>query len=338
MASSSIKDPIRIVITGAAGQIGYSLIHPICNGDVFGKDQSVILHLLDITPMMGVLQGVVMEIEDTSLPLVKGVVPTDSEETAFKDVDVALFVGAMPRKEGMERKDLLSANVKIFKSQGTALDKFSKKTVKVLVVGNPANTNCYILAHYAQSIPRENFTCLTRLDHNRATAQIASRLKVSPDTIKNVTIWGNHSSTQFPDVRASTVTINGKETPVYEAVKDDNWLKNDFVSAVQKRGAAVIAARKLSSAMSAAKAICDHMHDWWQGTKDDNWVSMGVISDGSYDIEKGLVFSYPVQIKNGKISIVQGLKLDDWSRELIDKTQKELVEEKNDALKATSSD
>lgn len=338
MSSKGTKDPIRIVITGAAGQIAYSLIHQICNGDVFGKDQPVILHLLDITPMMGVLQGVVMEIEDTSLPLVKGVVPTDSEETAFKDVDVALFVGAMPRKEGMERKDLLSANVKIFKSQGTALDKFAKKSVKVLVVGNPANTNCYILAHYAQSIPRENFTCLTRLDHNRAKAQIALRLKVSPDAVKNLTIWGNHSSTQFPDVSSATVNINGKETPVFEAVKDDNWLKNDFVSSVQKRGAAVIAARKLSSAMSAAKAICDHMRDWWQGTEGNDWVSLGLISDGSYDIEKGLVYSYPVQIKNGKISIVQGLKLDDWSREMLDKTQKELVEEKNDALKATSSD
>jgi len=338
MASKSTKDPVRVVITGAAGQIAYSLIHQICNGDVFGKEQPVILHLLDITPMMGVLQGVVMEIEDTSLPLVKGVVPTDSEETAFKDVDVALFVGAMPRKEGMERKDLLNANVKIFKSQGTAMDKFAKKTVKVVVVGNPANTNCYILAHYAPSIPRENFSCLTRLDHNRAKAQIASRLKVSPDAVKNVIIWGNHSSTQFPDVRSATVTINGKETPVFEAVKDDNWLKNDFISTVQKRGAAVIAARKLSSAMSAAKAICDHTRDWWQGTKDNEWVSMGLISDGSYGIEKGLVFSYPVQIKNGKMSIVQGLPVDDWARELIDKTQKELVEEKNDAVKATSSD
>jgi len=338
MSSSTTKDPIRIVITGAAGQIAYSLIHQICSGDVFGRDQPLILHLLDITPMMGVLQGVVMEIEDTSLPLVKGVVPTDSEETAFKDVDVALFVGAMPRKEGMERKDLLNANVKIFKSQGTALDRFAKKTVKVLVVGNPANTNCYILAHYAPSIPRENFTCLTRLDHNRAKAQIATRLKVSPDVVKNVIIWGNHSSTQFPDVHSATVTINSKEIPVYEAVKDDNWLKNDFVSIVQKRGAAVIAARKLSSAMSAAKAICDHMRDWWQGTIDNEWVSLGLISDGSYDIEKGLVFSYPVQIKNGKFSIVQNLKLDDWSREMIDKTQKELIEEKNDALKATSSE
>jgi len=338
MASKSTKDPVRVVITGAAGQIAYSLIHQICNGDVFGKEQPVILHLLDITPMMGVLQGVVMEIEDTSLPLVKGVVPTDSEETAFKDVDVALFVGAMPRKEGMERKDLLNANVKIFKSQGTAMDKFAKKTVKVVVVGNPANTNCYILAHYAPSIPRENFSCLTRLDHNRAKAQIASRLKVSPDAVKNVIIWGNHSSTQFPDVRSATVTVNGKETPVFEAVKDDNWLKNDFISTVQKRGAAVIAARKLSSAMSAAKAICDHTRDWWQGTKDNEWVSMGLISDGSYGIEKGLVFSYPVQIKNGKMSIVQGLPVDDWARELIDKTQKELVEEKNDAVKATSSD
>jgi len=296
------------------------------------------LHLLDITPMMGVLQGVVMEIEDTSLPLVKGVVATDNEETAFKDVDVALFVGAMPRKEGMERKDLLNANVKIFKSQGTAMDKFAKKTVKVLVVGNPANTNCLILAHYAPSIPRENFTCLTRLDHNRATAQIALKLKVSPSAVKNVIIWGNHSSTQFPDARSATVTVNGKAKPVYEAVKDDNWLKNDFVSTVQKRGAAVIAARKLSSAMSAAKAICDHMRDWWTGTKDGEWVSMGLISDGSYKIEKDLVFSYPVQIKNGKISIVQDLKVDDWSREMLDKTEKELAEEKIDAVKATSGE
>jgi malate dehydrogenase len=333
-----MKDPIRIVITGAAGQIAYSLIEQICGGDVFGKDQPLYLNLLDITPMMSVLQGVVMEIEDTSLPLVKGVLPTDNEEQAFKDVDVALFVGAMPRKEGMERKDLLSANVKIFKSQGTALDKFAKKTVKSLVVGNPANTNCYILAHYAPSIPRENFSCLTRLDHNRAKAQIASRLKVSPDAVKNVIIWGNHSSTQFPDVRSATVNIDGKDTPVFEAVKDDNWLKNDFISTVQKRGAAVIAARKLSSAMSAAKAICDHMRDWWSGTPDGQWVSMGVISDGSYDVEKGLVFSYPVQIKNGKVTIVQSLPVDDWARQMLDKTQKELVEEKNDALKATSSD
>ncbi|CAF0829957.1 unnamed protein product [Rotaria sordida] len=339
MASSNkdVKDPIRVVITGAAGQIAYSLVYQICSGEVFGKDQSIILHLLDITPMMGVLQGLIMEVEDISLPIVKNVIPTDNEETAFKDVDVALFVGAMPRKEGMERKDLLSANVKIFKSQGIALDKFAKKSVKVLVVGNPANTNCYILAHYAPSIPRENFTCLTRLDHNRAKGQIASRLKISPDLVKNVIIWGNHSSTQFPDVRFSTVIVDGKETSVYEAIQNDNWLKNEFVSIVQKRGAAVIAARKLSSAMSAAKAICDHMRDWWQGTKDNEWVSMGVISDGSYGIEKGLVFSYPIHIKNGKLSIVQDLKLDDWSREMIDKTQKELIEEKNDALTATSS-
>jgi len=180
--------------------------------------------------MLNVLQGVVMEIEDLSLPLVKGVVPTDNTEVAFKDVDVALFVGAMPRKEGMERKDLLNANVKIFKAQGTALDKYAKKSAKVLVVGNPANTNCYILAHYAPSIPRENFTCLTRLDHNRAKAQIAARLKVSSDAVKNVTIWGNHSSTQFPDVRSATVTIDGKEVPVFDAVNDEKWLKNEFIS------------------------------------------------------------------------------------------------------------
>jgi len=338
MAATGTKEPIRIIITGAAGQIAYSLIHQICNGEVFGKDQPLFLHLFDITPMLGVLGGVVMEIDDCSFPLVRGVVVTDSEEVAFKDIDVALFVGAMPRKEGMERKDLLMANVKIFKAQGLALDKYAKKTVKCLVVGNPANTNCYILAHYAQSIPRENFSCLTRLDHNRAKAQIANRLKISPEVVKNVIIWGNHSTTQFPDVRFATAAVNGVDTPVYDAVKDDHWLKNDFISTVQKRGGAVIAARKLSSAMSAAKAMCDHMRDWWNGTKDNEWVSMGVISDGSYGIEKGLVFSYPVKIKNGSYSIVQGLNIDDWSRDLLDKTQKELVEEKNDAVKATSSD
>jgi malate dehydrogenase len=338
MAATGVKDPIRVLITGAAGQIAYSLVHQIACGDVFGRDQPLFLHLLDITPMLGVLGGLVMEIDDCSFPLVRGVVITDSEETAFKDIDVALLVGAMPRKEGMERKDLLTANVKIFKSQGAALDKFAKKTVKVLVVGNPANTNCFILAHYAPSVPRENFSCLTRLDHNRAKAQIGLRLKVSPENVKNVIIWGNHSSTQFPDVRSATVNVNGADTPVFDAVKDDAWLKNDFISTVQKRGAAVIAARKLSSAMSAAKATCDHMRDWWNGTKGDDWVSMGIVSDGSYGIEKGLVFSYPVRIKNGSYSIVQGLTIDDWSRDLIEKTQKELVEEKNDALKATSSD
>jgi len=338
MAATGTKEPIRIIITGAAGQIAYSLIHQICNGEVFGKDQPLFLHLFDITPMLGVLGGVVMEIDDCSFPLVRGVVVTDSEEVAFKDIDVALFVGAMPRKEGMERKDLLMANVKIFKAQGLALDKYAKKTVKCLVVGNPANTNCYILAHYAQSIPRENFSCLTRLDHNRAKAQIGNRLKISPEVVKNVIIWGNHSTTQFPDVRFATAAVNGVDTPVYDAVKDDHWLKNDFISTVQKRGGAVIAARKLSSAMSAAKAMCDHMRDWWQGTKDGEWVSMGIVSDGSYGVEKGLVYSYPVHIKNGQVSVVQGLAIDDWARELMEKTQKELLEEKNDALKATSSE
>lgn len=228
--------------------------------------------------------------------------------------------------------------MKIFKNQGTALEKFAKKNVKVVVVGNPANTNCYILAHYAPSIPRENFSCLTRLDHNRAKAQIASRLNISAGDVKNVIIWGNHSSTQFPDVRSATVKINGEEKSVAEAIQNDQWLKNDFVSTVQKRGAAVIAARKLSSAMSAAKAICDHMRDWWKGTKDNEWVSMGVISDGSYGIEKGLVFSYPVTTRNGRYTIVQNLTMDDWAKEMIEKTQNELVEEKNDALKATNTE
>ena len=329
-------EPIRVLITGAAGQIAYSLVFAVANGDVFGKDQPIILHLLDIPMMMNALGGVRFELEDCALPLLRDIVTTDQESVAFKDIDVALLIGSMPRKEGMERKDLLACNVRIFKSQGMALDQYAKKTVKVLVVGNPANTNCYIAAKYAPSIPTENFSCLTRLDHNRAKSQIALKLKVTANEVKNVTIWGNHSSTQFPDVRFSKVKLNsGEEKGVYEAVQDENWIKNEFIPLVQKRGAAILAARKLSSAMSAAKAICDHMRNWWFGTQEDDWVSMGIVSDGSYGIEKGLVYSYPVHIKNKQWSIVQGLEVNDWARDLMDKTAKELMEEKNDALEST---
>merc|ERR1719389_1518423 len=247
--------PLRVVITGAAGQIAYSLIYQVASGYVFGMNQPLILHLLDITPMMGVLGGVVMEIQDSALPLVRQVVPTDDASVAFKDIDAAFMVGAMPRREGMERKDLLAANVKIFKVQGEALDKYAKKTVKVLVVGNPANTNALIISHYAPSIPKTNFSAMTRLDQNRAAAQLAAKLDQPISAVKGVIIWGNHSSTQFPD--AEHATIAGKRAA--EVIQDADWLGAQFVPTVQKRGAAVIAARKLSSAMSAAKAACDHM-------------------------------------------------------------------------------
>merc|ERR1711953_1353314 len=271
--NSIMAEPIRVVITGAAGQIGYSLIYMVGSGYVFGPNQPVILQLLDIAPAMGVLGGVCMEIDDCAMPLVKKVIPTDDPEVAFKDADAAFMVGAMPRREGMERKDLLAANVKIFKVQGQALDQYAKKTVKVLVVGNPANTNAFIMSHYAPSIPKDNFTAMTRLDQNRASAQLAQKAGVGVEQVKKCIIWGNHSSTQFPD--ASHATINGKSAA--EVIGDEDWIKNVFIPTVQKRGAAVIAARKLSSAMSAAKAASDHMKDWFQGTSD--FVSMGVFSD-----------------------------------------------------------
>ncbi|KAM4041893.1 malate dehydrogenase, cytoplasmic [Anomaloglossus baeobatrachus] len=328
-----MPETIRVLVTGAAGQIAYALLYNIAKGDVFGKDQPLALVLLDITPMMGVLDGVVMELQDCALPLLKEVIATDKEEVAFKDLDVAVLVGSMPRREGMERKDLLKANVKIFKSQGAALDKYAKKTVKVIVVGNPANTNCLTALKSAPSIPKENFSCLTRLDHNRAKAQIAIRLNVTSDDVKNVIIWGNHSSTQYPDVSHAVVKLQGKDVSVSDAVKDDSWLKGCFISTVQQRGAAVIAARKLSSAMSAAKAICDHVRDIWFGTPEGEFVSMGVISDGNaYGVPNELLYSFPVTIKDKTWKIVQALKIDDFSREKMDATAKELHEEKDMAF------
>jgi len=321
----SEKAPLRVVITGAAGQIAYSLIYQVASGYVFGEDQPLILHLLDIAPMMGVLNGVVMEINDCALPLVSEVVATDDPNVGFKDIDAAFLVGAMPRKEGMERKDLLAANVKIFKVQGEALDKFAKKSVKVLVVGNPANTNALICSHYAPSIPKENFSAMTRLDQNRAAAQLAAKLNQPISAIRKVTIWGNHSSTQFPD--ASQATSNKEAISL-----DQTWLETEFVPTVQKRGAAVIAARKLSSAMSAAKAASDHMKSWFSSTPEDDWVSMGVFSDGSYDTPVGVMFSFPITIKDGKWSIVQGLQLSDFAKEKLALTGKELCEEREEAM------
>ncbi|CAH0714589.1 unnamed protein product, partial [Brenthis ino] len=323
--------PIKVVVTGAAGQIGYSLVYQIASGAVFGPEQPVFLHLLDIAPMMGVLGGVVMELADCALPLLAGVLPTANPEEAFKDVAAAFLVGSMPRREGMERKDLLSANVRIFKEQGQALDKVAHKDVKVLVVGNPANTNAFICSKYAPSIPKENFTAMTRLDQNRAQSQLAAKIGVPVQDVKNVIIWGNHSSTQFPDASNAVVKIGGVEKKVSEVINDDEYLKSTFVSTVQKRGAAVIAARKMSSALSAAKAASDHMRDWFLGTG-DRWVSMGIVSDGSYGTPRDIVYSFPVTVSNGKWQIVQGLTISDFAREKLDATAKELVEEKQDAL------
>ncbi|XP_076655328.1 malate dehydrogenase 1 [Halictus rubicundus] len=326
-----MTEPINVVVTGAAGQIAYSLLYQLAAGSVFGPNQPVILRLLDIPVAMSVLNGVVMELQDLALPLLREIVPTADPAVAFKDVAAAFLVGAMPRKEGMERKDLLAANVKIFKVQGEALDKYARKDVKVLVVGNPANTNALICSHYAPSIPKENFTAMTRLDQNRAQAALAARLGVQVDNVKKVIIWGNHSSTQYPDAAHATVTLPSGTKPVPAAVNDEQWLNTTFVETIQKRGAAVIAARKMSSAMSAAKAAGDHMRDWWMGTNPDEWVSMGVLSDGSYGIPKDIVFSFPVTVQNKQYKIVQGLPINDFGRSKLTVTAKELEEERAEA-------
>uniref|UniRef100_A0A4D5R9P6 Malate dehydrogenase n=1 Tax=Scolopendra viridis TaxID=118503 RepID=A0A4D5R9P6_SCOVI len=328
-----MSEPVKVLVTGAAGQIAYTLLYSLAKGDVFGSDQPLVLHLLDIPPMMTVLEGVVMELMDCALPLLKEVIPTSDEAVAFNDIDAAFLVGAMPRKEGMERKDLLSANVKIFKSQGKALDKYAKKTVKVLVVGNPANTNALVCSKYAPSIPKENFSAMTRLDQNRAQAQIAAKLKIPPQYVKNVIIWGNHSSTQFPDVKHATALIDNQDVKVFDGIGDDAYLTNEFITTVQKRGAAVIAARKLSSAMSAANAACDHMRDWWLGTPPGKYVSMAVYSDGSYGAPTEVMYSFPVTCSSDHSwKIVKDLPIDTFAREKMDLTGKELVEEKTEAL------
>jgi len=329
------KSPVRVCITGAAGQIGYSLVFLIAKGEMFGQDQPLILHLLDIPQMEGVLHGVVMEIEDCAYPLVRGVVPTSKLEEAFKGIDYCLMVGAMPRKEGMERSDLLKANVGIFKEQGRALAEHAKKEVKVVVVGNPANTNALICAAAAKTLDKKNFSCLTRLDQNRATSLIARRLNCTVDQVHNVIVWGNHSSTQYPDVNHAVVRgypFPQSETPVRASVADDEWIQTEFISTVQQRGAKVIAARKLSSAASAAQAIVDHMRDWVKGTGEGRFVSMGVVSDGSYGIPEGLMYSFPVTTCRGSYTIVQGLDIDPFSRAKMDASADELLKEKEEAF------
>ncbi|KAB8491074.1 hypothetical protein FH972_025372 [Carpinus fangiana] len=322
------KEPVRILVTGAAGQIGYALVPMIARGVVLGADQPVILHMLDIPPAADALNGVKMELVDAAFPLLKGVIATTDVVEACTGVNIAIMVGGFPRKEGMERKDVMSKNVSIYKSQASALEKHAAANCKVVVVANPANTNALILKEFAPSIPEKNITCLTRLDHNRALGQISERLNVQVCDVKNVIIWGNHSSTQYPDVSHATVKTPSGGKPVPVLVADDAWLKGEFISTVQQRGAAIIKARKLSSALSAASSACDHIRDWVLGTPEGTWVSMGVYSDGSYNVPAGLIYSFPVTCRNGEWKIVQGLSIDEFSRKKLDLTAEELTEEK----------
>ncbi|KAJ6813999.1 malate dehydrogenase [Iris pallida] len=330
------KDALRVLVTGAAGQIGYALVPMIARGAMLGPDQPVILHMLDIPPAAESLNGVKMELVDAAFPLLKGVLATTDAVEACTGVNVAVMVGGFPRKEGMERKDVMSKNVSIYKAQASALEKHAAANCKVLVVANPANTNALILKEFAPSIPEKNITCLTRLDHNRALGQISERLNVHVGSVKNVVIWGNHSSTQYPDVNHATVVTQGGEKSVRELVANDQWLNGEFITTVQQRGAAIIKARKLSSALSAASSACDHIRDWVLGTPKDTWVSMGVYSDGSYGVPPGLIYSYPVTCEKGEWSIVQGLKIDEFSRAKLDATANELVEEKTLAYSCLS--
>ncbi len=321
--------PVRIAVTGAAGQIGYSLLFRIASGAVFGPNTPVILQLLEITPALGALEGVRMELDDCAFPLLAGVVCTDNAETAFGDADAAFLVGAMPRKDGMERGDLLSANGGIFKPQGQALGAAAKKDVKVLVVGNPANTNAVIAMNNAKGLDPSRFTAMTRLDHNRAMTQLATKVGKSVTDIKKMTIWGNHSSTQYPDL--FHCEVNGQNAAAL--INDQAWIENDFIPTVAKRGAAIIKARGLSSAASAANAAIDHMNSWALGTAEGDWVSMAIPSDGSYGVPEGIISSFPCVCKDGKYSIVQGLDIDDFSRARIDASVAELVEERDEVKK-----
>jgi malate dehydrogenase len=319
------KSPIRVAVTGAAGQIGYSLLFRIASGAMLGDDQPVALQLLEITPALGALNGVAMELEDCAFPLLTEIVQTDDPDVAFGDAGVALLVGAMPRKAGMERSDLLTANGGIFKPQGEALGRSAAKDVKILVVGNPANTNALIAMNNASGLESGRFTAMTRLDHNRAMAQLSKKLDAPVAEVKKMTIWGNHSTTQYPDLFHAEV--GGRNAA--EAVGDQAWLEGDFIPTVAKRGAAIIDARGASSAASAANAAIDHVHDWHLGTPDGDWVSMAVPSDGSYGVPEGLISSFPCVCRDGGYEIVQGLDVDDFSRSRIDASVAELVEERD---------
>ena len=319
-----MKSPLRVAVTGAAGNIGYSLIYRIANGDLFGPDQPVILQLLEITPALPALNGVAMELDDCAFPLLADIVMTDDANRAFAGANWALLVGARPRGKGMERKDLLSANAAIFSVQGKAINANAASDIRVLVVGNPANTNCLIAKSNAPDVPAERFTAMTRLDHNRAASQLAKKAGVPVTAVKKVTIWGNHSATQYPD--AHHAEINGQ--PVPQVINDATWLKETFVPTVQKRGAAVIEARGASSAASAANAAINHVQTWYHGTVSGDWTSMGIPSTGAYDSPADVIFSYPVTVSNGQISIVEGLSLSEYDRQLIAVTANELVEER----------
>ncbi len=318
-----MKNPVCITITGAAGQIGYQLAFRIASGQMLGSDQPVILKLLEIAPALAALQGVAMELDDCAFSTLAGVVATDDANVAFTDSDYALLVGARPRGPGMERKDLLEANAQIFSVQGKAINDHAKPGIRVLVVGNPANTNALIASANAPDIDPANFTAMTRLDHNRAASQLAHKTGKHVSEIRQMTIWGNHSATQYPDIHHATVAGQ----PALDLV-DADWLTGAFIPDVQQRGAAIINARGASSAASAASAAIDHMHDWAMGTPQDDWVSMGIPADGSYGIEPGVIYSYPVRINNGSYEIVQGLEVNDFSKERMQATESELREER----------
>ncbi|MFN9729373.1 MAG: malate dehydrogenase [Pseudomonadota bacterium] len=320
-----MKAPIRVAVTGAAGQIGYSLIYRIASGEMLGKDQPVILQMLEL-PMekaQAALKGCMMELEDCAFPLLAGMVGTDDANVAFKDADVALLVGARPRGPGMERKDLLLENAKIFTAQGKALNAVASRHIKVLVVGNPANTNAYIAMKSAPDLPKKNFTAMLRLDHNRALSQLAAKAQVKVGDIEKMVVWGHHSPTMYPDYRFATVG----GASLKDKINDDAWNRNEFLPKVGKRGAAIIEARGLSSAASAANAAIDHVRDWVLGTN-GKWVTMGIPSDGSYGIPVDVMYGYPVTCANGEYSIVQGLPIDEFSRERMNFTLKELEEER----------
>ena len=318
-----MKNPVTVAITGAAGQIGYALAFRVASGQMLGADQPVNLHLLEIAPALGALQGVVMEVQDCAFPTVNTVVATDEAKVAFRDCNVAMLVGARPRGPGMERKDLLMANAQIFSAQGKALDAVADRDVQVLVVGNPANTNALIAQRNAPGLKARNFTAMTRLDHNRAVSQLAQKTGSHPTRIRRMTIWGNHSSTQYPDLNHATV--DGKAA---RSLVDQKWITESFIPVVQQRGAAIIKARGASSAASAASAAIDHVRDWVRGTAEGDWVSMAVPADGSYGISEGVIYSYPVTCRNGEYQIVQGLEIDAFSRERMQATEQELREER----------
>ncbi|MCL4178919.1 MAG: malate dehydrogenase [Verrucomicrobia bacterium] len=317
--------PIRVAVTGAAGQIGYALLFRIASGAMFGPNQPVILHLIEIEPALPALGGVVMELDDCAFPLLKGVVPTSSLEEGFKGVNWALLVGSVPRKAGMERKDLLGINGKIFIGQGRAIEQNAASDVRVLVVGNPCNTNCLIAMHNAPGVPRERFFAMTRLDENRAKSQLARKAGVETTAVSNVTIWGNHSATQYPDFYHAR--INGRAAA--EVINDDGWLKGEFIATVQQRGAAIIKARGASSAASAANAVVDSVRSIIEPTPAGDWHSVCLCSDGSYQVEPGLISSFPVVSDGGRLTVVPGLPINEFSRNRIDASVKELKEEKS---------